>query len=316
MGEFEFIERIKRQFRCPDGVVGIGDDCAVIPMDSARDSLVSCDMLMEGVHFLRDDISPYQLGWKSAAVNISDVAAMGGRPEGTFLSIALPSDIDDKWKDEFVRGYKALSSKFSCPLLGGDTSASLSGICINVTVLGSCAHAAAKRRDMAQEGDAIYVSNYLGDSASGLQAILKRRQGYALNDEYKALIDKHYLPEPRVELSSILALRDDVHAMMDISDGVASDLRHILASSSVGAEVEISSLPCSELCIQFCAEYGFDPVEMALCGGEDYELLLTASASFDPAGLPLTRIGTIVSGSKIDWVGSSKDFQGYRHLGI
>ncbi|MBP5721838.1 MAG: thiamine-phosphate kinase, partial [Bacteroidales bacterium] len=173
-GEFELIEWIKGQFEVPEGILSIGDDCAVLPQATGMETLVTTDMLVEGVHFLLEDIDPYSLGWKSAAVNISDIAGMGGRPVGTFLSTALPKDLDDEFLKGFIRGYKDMSDRFGCPLLGGDTTASKDKLCISVTVLGECEAGRSRKRSAAQPGDLICVTGPLGDSAAGLKVVLEK----------------------------------------------------------------------------------------------------------------------------------------------
>jgi len=274
LGEFGLIERIQARFRTPDGVTGIGDDCAVLPQNTGRNTLVSTDMLVEGTHFLRNDIPPYDLGWKSAAVNLSDVAAMGGKPTGTFLSLALPADLDTDWIDAFMHGYADLSERFGTPLLGGDTTASPDRICINVTVLGECPYARARLRNAAQKGDVICVTGPLGDSAAGLKAIL---DGVERDLEIQRLIDRHYRPIPRVREGEELRLNLGVHAMMDISDGLASDLNHILNASEVGAQINVADIPMSIALKHCCQRFGWDPLELAVSGGEDYELLFTCT---------------------------------------
>lgn len=309
-GEFELIAALRARGGAErEGVTGIGDDCAVLPQRAGFESLVTTDMLMEGVHFLRLDADPFDLGWKSAAVNLSDIAAMGGSPVGTFLSFALPEDLNSHWVDRFADGYMAVSG--DCPLLGGDTTLSLDRICINVAVLGECPAGQSRKRSDARLGDGIYVTGPLGDSAGGLKVIM---EDLSRGEDERTLVHRHYHPVPRVEMGLALSSIKGVHAMMDISDGVASDLRHILDASNVGAEVEVAKVPLSE-CLRRCASrYLWDALELALCGGEDYELLFTADPlSQLPKGC--TRIGTIVSGADIKWLGSERDYShGFVHF--
>lgn len=274
LGEFGLIERIRVRFPAPQRAVGIGDDCAVVPQQNGQESLISTDMLIEGTHFLRDDITPYQLGWKSAAVNLSDIAAMGGKPTGTLLSLALPAGLEVAWVDAFLDGYAELSRRFDVPLLGGDTTASPDRICINVTVLGECPTRFARRRSDAKVDDLVCVTGPLGDSAAGLKAILK---GIQRDADVQTLIGKHYRPVPRVEEGQQLRLNLGVHAMMDISDGIGSDLQHILDASEVDADIDLKTIPLSLALKRVCARYGWDPVELAVSGGEDYELLFTCT---------------------------------------
>lgn len=172
LGEFGLIDRIRREFPAPEGVRGIGDDCAVIPEKDGMETLVSTDMLIDGVHFLLSEATPYQIGWKSAASNFSDIAAMGGTPVGSFLAFALPPDLQEGWVEGFLEGYRAISKKYGFPLLGGDTTASKDRLCICVTVLGEAPLGQSATRDAARPGDLICVTGTLGDSAAGLKAIL------------------------------------------------------------------------------------------------------------------------------------------------
>lgn len=309
-GEFGLIERIRSRFETPAGITGIGDDCAVIPQNSGEDTLVSTDMLVEGVHFLLEGISPWQLGWKSAAVNISDIAAMGGSPVGSFLSFALPRDISPQWIDGFLDGYGSISREYGVPLLGGDTTASESGLCISVTVMGKCPAGQGRRRNAAKVGDMICVTGPLGDSAAGLRAILS---GDTASDIAQLLVKRHCQPIPRVKEGLSLAGCGGVHAMMDISDGIGSDLRHILDESGVGAEVDVQAVPLSDELRTFCTERGLDALELAISGGEDYELLFTAEEGCNP-GIPFYRIGRITGESGIIWKGGDRDYNGFRHF--
>jgi len=306
IGEFGLIELIRKDVNVPFGITGIGDDCAIVPQKEGFDTLISTDMLIEGTHFLMSDVQANQLGWKSAAVNISDIAAMGGKPCGTFLSIALPKDMDVEWVKEFMAGFTICCEQYGAPLLGGDTTSTPDRMCISVTVMGSCPKGTSRCRDMAETGDLVCVTGTLGDSAAGLKAIL---EGW----KETALRERHYIPRPRVAEGLELATLSGVHAMMDISDGIASDLRHILDASGVGAEILLSGLPLSDELRSFCEKHGLDATEFATSGGEDYELLFTAAPG---TKLPewCTIIGKITSDMALKWIGSGKDFMGYRHF--
>lgn len=359
MGEFEFIDSIRKHFAVPDGFTGIGDDCAIIPRGDGLETLVTKDMLVEGVHFLLDRISAYDLGWKSAAVNISDIAAMGGTPVASFLSLALPSALiaDGPWLNEFIRGYRDLSTRFSCPLLGGDTTSSPDGLCIDVTVLGSAPAGHSVKRSGALDGDLVCVSGFLGDSGAGLKLLLgaapsapQACAGVAdggsagVCDEDSVgvgnggsaggcdedsvsdyLIGKHCRPVPRVEAGLALAGISGVHSMMDISDGIASDLRHILRASGLSALVECASLPFSKELLAVSKLHDWDPLELALTSGEDYELLFTISPeslgqveqALKVCGCHCYIIGKCFSGAEpghIEWSGTNRDFRGFRHF--
>lgn len=312
LGEFGLIEEISRSITPPPGILGIGDDCAVIPQLSGMETLVSSDMLIEGTHFLIDDISAYRLGWKSAAANISDIAAMGGRCTGSFLSYALPKGMQKEWMEEFFRGYNEVSSIYGCPLLGGDTTSSPDRLCISVTVIGECPAGSSRKRSDAREGDLICVTGPLGDSAAGLQVIL---QGCERDEDAQTLIERHYLPRPRIREGMAIASTEGAHAMMDISDGIGSDLRHILKASGCGAEIDTASIPMSEELKRKCSALGWDALKLAISGGEDFELLFTISEEAEKTlDIEHFVIGRISSGHELVWKGSDKDYTGYSHF--
>lgn len=312
LGEFGLIGSIRAGFPAPEGIQGIGDDCAVIPQESGSETLVSTDMLIEGSHFLMDDISPYQLGWKSAAVNFSDIAAMGGSPVGSFLAFALPKSLPDAWVEGFMEGYRAISTEYGFPLLGGDTTSSPDRLCICVTVLGKAAAGSSRKRSSARPGDLICVTGPLGSSGGGLEVILK---GLPRDEAAQHLVERHYLPRPRMDEGRRLAACDGVHAMMDISDGIGSDLRHILEESGVGAAVDVRSIPMEQELTDICGRHGLDPVWMATCGGEDYELLFTVDPAAEQAlDVPHSVIGHITEEQGLRWEGADKDYLGFRHF--
>ncbi len=307
LDEFSLIGQIRKDFPAAEGTKGIGDDCAIISQKDGMETLISTDMLIEGVHFLIDRISPFDLGWKSAAVNISDIAAMGGTPKATFLSIALPKNMSQNWIDDFLKGYHNISERYGVSLLGGDTTSSLNGVCINVTIQGECPKGKALTRSGARPGDLICVSGTLGDSAAGLKCLLSD------DKDWPELLQKHYRPEPRINEGLALSKMPGIGAAMDISDGIASDLRHILEESRVGAEVELSRIPISESLLKICRANDWDPYELALCGGEDYELLFTCRPdSIIP--IPHHQIGRITEGSSLKWIGSNKEYKGFSHF--
>lgn len=339
IGEFGLISRIAALFGglTPEGWQGIGDDCAIIPMGDDRSMVVTTDMLVEDIHFMRSAISPSDLGYKSLAVNVSDVSAMGATPVASLLSLALPSDIDVEWCDRFFEGYHSLG----VPLLGGDTTSSPKGVVINVTAIGICDNAHLKRRSDAVAGDIIVVTSALGDSAGGLRALLSgsaRDSGSVPCDacapsgaaaDLRQLVDIHHRPAPFVEQGQWLGRESGVHAMMDISDGVASDLRHILRASGVSARVDLAQIPTSDLLRRVCDAQGWDALQIAVEGGEDYALLCTIAASeFEDidrryrtkfAGMQLYAIGVIGNdatdhSAHIEWIGGRGDFAGFRHF--
>ena len=286
-GEFDFIADIRQIFaRVPkNGFEGIGDDCAVLPIGD--EALVfTSDMLNEGIHFLTDKSSAYQIGYKSLMVNISDVAAMGARPVATLLSLALPEERFGEWSKEFMRGYHKASRKYGVKLVGGDTTKSESGVCVNVAAIGRAPLSNIKRRSVAKVGDVVMVTGKLGASAAGLRDVLA---GKLTTRNAKI----HLMPEARVAEGMWLGEQAEVHAMMDISDGIASDLQHILISSKKGAVVVEQNLPVVKGAT----------INDAFCGGEDYELLFTvdrrkadelARRFEEKFGKPLYNIGRVV----------------------
>ncbi len=305
---------------------GIGDDCAIIPVSDSESWVVSTDMLMEGSHFLFDQISPQELGYKTLAVNISDISAMGATPLGSFLSIAVNHKIDQKWMENFSMGYNKASEICATPLLGGDTVSTSGEIALNVTVIGKSNNQHIKRRNTAQPGDAIFVLNDLGDSAGGLRIIQTQPRPYF--PEQIPLIQRHYTPPILVQEAQWLGSLPEVHAMMDISDGIAKDLRHILQASGVGAEINISKIPTSTSLQTLCKKKGYDILELALCGGEDYTLLITVENNFKDKFSSLFYkkfgylpycIGHITPyAEKLCWIDNqgvplNRDFYGYIH---
>ena len=314
-GEFGFIDYIKTNFPTPKDAIGIGDDCAVMPSGDGE-LLFSTDLLMEGVHFLRNESSAEDIGWKAAAVNLSDIAAMGGTPVATFLSIALPKDAQGDWAERFIEGYAQISRMYDVPLLGGDTTSSLRDIAVNVGILGRCPSGKRAMRSGAKPGETIYVTGHLGDSAGGLQAILK---GIDRNDMVQTLIARHKRPVPRVNEGRALMDSGKVGAMMDISDGIASDLRHIMKASGVGAVVRLDRIPCSQELHEVCKGHGWDIYELATSGGEDFELLLTGPEGLEnELDIPLYPIGHITSGNELKWTidneEADQEFIGYKHF--
>jgi thiamine-monophosphate kinase len=306
IGEFGLIRRFSPPFLAPlaVGELGIGDDCAVLPQADGSALLVTTDMLVEDVHFLRRAIPPADLGWKSLAVNLSDIAAMGGSPHAAFLSLALPRDVEVTWLDSFFDGLKELADATGTELLGGDTTSSPERVVVNVAVLGSARPERIKLRSAARPGDAVCVTGLLGDSGGGLELVRPAR-GAADNDEAELL--RAHWAAPALAEGAWLAARVEVRAMMDVSDGIDSDLRRIGERSGCGALVDLARLPVSPALSRVGARRGWDLDRLAAAAGEDYCLLL----SVDPAGMealaadfaealgrPLAVIGTITDNAE------------------
>ncbi len=256
--------------------------------------LTTTDLLIEQVHFRREWTDLKSLGRKSVAVNVSDIAAMGGTPRHLFLGLGLPADADLGELDHFVAGFLEAAGEYGASLAGGDTCRSPGPLMISVTAQGSVPESRLVRRGGAGPGDAIYVSGTLGDSALGLA----RLQAGEAVDPF--LVRRHHDPTARVELGRALAKAGIPSAMIDLSDGLLADLGHILEASDAGARIELEALPLSEAFREALAD---EPglIDLALAGGEDYELLFTVPAGEEPAlarlaaslALPLSRLGQI-----------------------
>jgi thiamine-monophosphate kinase len=299
-GETGFIHYLQQQFSVNSPLVGIGDDCAVIPMTKDMAWLVTTDALIEGVHFLKEKIGASQLGYKTIAVNVSDIAAMGGEPRYAFLSIALPKNTDCNWLNQLVQGMKEACQLWNISLLGGDTVGSKNDLFLNITLIGTAHPQKIKYRHQAQVGDMICLTNDVGNAGGGLKALQNQ---LSLNADVQYLIDAHFHPQPSTEQGKWLASHSAVHAMMDISDGLDCDLRRLIKASQCGAMIEITQLPISKALLQVSQEQHWVAFDIALTGGEDYCLLLTIAqdqlqslqSSFHAIfGKPLYAIGQII----------------------
>lgn len=278
-GEDQFVESLAKLFPSSKGIKGIGDDTAVIPAEGDRAWLVTTDALVEGVHFLKEQISAKDLGYKTVAVNVSDITAMGGDSHYAFLSIAVPRSIGSSWAYEVIEGLKEACDKWHIQLLGGDTVGSKGDLFINLTLIGSAAKSRIKYRDSAQAGDVIAVTGYLGDSGGGFRALQTKIE---INPDARYLIKAHFRPEPFPEQGKWLASHPAVHAMMDISDGLDCDLKRLLKMSKKGAFIDINQIPISPSLSTVSKEKGWDALQLSLTGGEDYCLLCTVdSKSFE-----------------------------------
>lgn len=307
IGEFGFIRRMTRGgIIRPEGVLkAVGDDAAVFQSDPDRVSLVTTDLLVERVHFLRDCISGQDLGHKALAVNLSDIAAMGGEPREAFISIGIPDDCSLDYLDAFYEGMKTLADRYNINLLGGDTTGSRQDFIVNIAVIGLADPWEIRYRDTARAGDIVCVTGNLGDSRAGLHLLLEASTENA--EWFQPLIKAHNRPEPAVSEGRFMAETDGVHALIDVSDGLSSDLAHILEESGVGGKIQADKLPISLDMEHFCRRLGFDPIDWALSGGEDYVLLCTLApdrasgiqeAFLARFGRPLHAIGDITTSGK------------------
>jgi thiamine-monophosphate kinase len=310
--EQQWIEKIAKGQRIGkhrDLLLGIGDDAALWKPRRGYEAILTCDWFLEGSHFLRDKYPPDSVGWKCLARAISDIAAMGGAPSCFLLSLALPESAtrgkarNSSWLDQFLRGLRRASRRFGCVLAGGDLTRTRE-ILINITVIGQVTAGRAVLRSGAVPGDSIFVSGRLGEADLGLRLLREGRSGRSQADRF---LRKHLYPEPRLALGEFLARRKLATSMMDISDGLSSDLPRLCAASQVGARIEAAKLPVPILPEGKSARR-LDLVDLALNGGDDYELLFTVKRrnlariprSF--GGVALTEIGEITSGKAIQFV--------------
>ena len=273
--EAELIEKIRQRFPRIKAEVGIGDDAAVVALPDGWSALLCSDLLVENSHFQRESHPPDSIGYKAIAVNVSDIGAMGGIPTQCLLSLALPADIEDLWVDAFLDGISAACIQFDVELVGGDSS-SADHIFVDVLMMGKVETGRAVGRNGARDGDLVYVTGDLGGSSLGLSLIDSKGVKHPA-------VHRHLSPEPRHRVGHRVASK--ASAMIDLSDGLSVDLGHILTESGVSARIERDRIPCHP---------GAD-MELALHGGEDYELIITSTGlPAEVDGIELTRIGKIV----------------------
>jgi thiamine-monophosphate kinase len=298
LGEGEFLRRIRRRFQTSGTTLGIGDDTAVFEMPSGCSILFCSDLVAENTHFIRDLHPPDAVGYKAVAVNVSDIGAMGGTPLHFTVSLAAPGDLEMEWLDGFYDGVEKACREFEVSLVGGDSS-SASAIFVDVAMIGSVRTGAAVKRSGARPGDGVFVTGTLGSSLHGLTLL---RAG----DRESAAVKRHLYPQPRHRVGAVVAA--DAHAMIDVSDGLSTDLTHIAEESSVSIKIYKDKLP---------AAAGAAETEV-LHGGEEYELIIVAPdlpAIVD--GVSLTRIGEVVpstTGNLVFLDGSPLLPQGWQHF--
>jgi thiamine-monophosphate kinase len=272
---------------------GIGDDCAILQIPAGNQTLVTTDFSLEGVHFRREWHPPEAVGHRCLTRGLSDIAAMGGTPIAAFLSLALPPDLRQSWVDQFVKGLLKLADRFNVSLAGGDTAQSPGGVLADIVVVGSVPKGKAILRSHARPGDSIYVTGALGGAAATLKLLFSGRK------LRPADFPRHFHPTPRIEVGRWLLEKDLASAMIDLSDGLSTDLGHICEESGVGAEVQANAVPCAAI---GKPAHKVD-LQFALHGGDDYELLFTAPTRkrlpARIAGVDITRIGRITRSKQV-----------------
>ena len=279
LGEFGLIERIKRALpqSSSEVVVGIGDDVAVLKGAGPEYLLATCDIQVENVHFLRSAITPYQLGRRIAAINVSDIAAMGGAPQWALVSLALPPDLETDFVDALYQGMQEELGRGGAAIVGGNLSRMEQAVAIDLCLLGKVLPENLLLRSGACRGDLIMVTGTLGDSRAGLELV--REPGLFVSEECRRQAGtRHLTPQPRLPEGQVLGCSGLVHAMADVSDGLLADLGHICRASRVGAEIWLGNLPVGTAAREVAQATGQDALNWALSGGEDYELLFTVAS--------------------------------------
>jgi thiamine-monophosphate kinase len=311
--EFDFIASLQQRvtasaLKHESLIAGIGDDAAVFRSGAGKENVITADLLVEDIDFRRATTPPFLLGHKALAVSLSDIAAMGARPLWSLVSIGVPEDV---WQTQFVNhfydGLLELANHYGVQLIGGDTSRTNESIVIDSVVAGECAAGTAVKRSGARPGDQIFVTGSLGAAAAGLRLIERgahlAEQNLADEDSQKLdhVLIRQLRPEPRVGWGIVLGEERIATAMIDLSDGLSSDLNQLCAASGVGALIDSSLLPVDNRVVELCGRRALDPLQLALHGGEDFELLFTVKAA-DVARLPrrvdgveIKRIGEVTN---------------------
>jgi thiamine-monophosphate kinase len=328
IGELKLIQRIADNYRSSLSsiVTGIGDDAAALRISENNILLTTCDLLLEDVHFNLNFTDSYQLGRKSLAVNLSDIAAMGGTPLFFLVSLALPPHLPIEFIDDLYRGMTDLADEFDTKLVGGDTNTSPDKLMINITLLGEANPDHLLKRSGAQVGDSIFVTGTLGDAALGF-FILEFDKNMNRPYSHNTLTYKHLSPYPRIKEGISIAENRLASAMIDISDGLLIDLRRILTLSKLGATIYIPQLPLSKEFKQYQGKLKHNKIDFALKGGEDYELLFTSPQNKEKEllklgqtlGVPINKIGEVNSSEELVILDQNHksypiDDQGYDHF--
>jgi thiamine-monophosphate kinase len=280
--------------------LGIGDDAALISGTPGYEMVLTCDWFLEGTHFLRNKHPADAVGWKCLARAVSDIAAMGAIPRCFLLSLALPRELTSSWLYDFLGGLRRAAKGFGCSLAGGDTTERRE-VLINVTVVGEVRRGREVQRSGARPGDIIYVSGRLGEAELGLQLLREGKRGLNMREPR---LRKHLYPDPRLELGRWLSEKRLANAMMDLSDGLSSDLRRLCEASKVGAVIRSDFLPTIRA-TKLDRNHGGGPLELALHGGDDYELLFTVSKSKatrlprSVGGVAITPIGEVTRAREV-----------------
>jgi thiamine-monophosphate kinase len=314
IGEFSLIASIRRRMEGkypPEVALGIGDDCAILHPQAGMEWVITTDTQLEDVHFRRAWLTPYQIGWRAMAVNLSDIAAMGAQPFAALAALALPSSTEASFFEQLLDGLCDLGLRCQCPLIGGNLARDPARLAVTLTVLGHVPSHQAVLRGGAKAGDEIWVSGQLGGSAAGLRTFL---HPISLAEPVCMALRRRYTqPQPRVREAIVLRASGCLTSMIDLSDGLAGDLGHVCAESGVGAQIVAAALPLQAGVQEVAVALGEDALELALRGGEDFELCCTArpgmlspmvDAFRAQFGISLTRVGTMTAAPALQLVRS------------
>jgi thiamine-monophosphate kinase len=317
LSEKKLIKQIRRDARKGEDcrgdsvVAGIGDDCAVLRVPPGHELLVTTDFSIEKVHFRRDWHPPELVGRRCLTRGLSDIAAMGGEPRAAFLSLAVSRDVPQRWVDRFFKGLLDLAEEFKVPLAGGDTAQSAGGIQADIVVVGSVPKGKAVLRSGATAGEQIYITGALGRSAAVLAQLEKSKPaGVEYSGDSAKDFSRHSQPQARVAVGQWLRQKGLASAMIDLSDGLSTDLEHICEESRVGAEIEAEAIPRAQFGLKFGSKLGLGKkrvaLEFALHGGDDYELLFTSAMPVpsEVAGVRVTRIGRTTRSAGMRLIGA------------
>ncbi len=329
LGEAALIERIRQRVpTAPDWVlVGIGDDAAVVEPQRGTLDVLTTDTLVEGVHFDHAFVSPWDLGHKTLAVNLSDLAAMGAAPRVALLSLVLPATMAAPALDALIDGMLALADQHGVALVGGNITRSTGPLMLGVTAVGSVRRRRVLTRAGGHPGDELWVTGAVGAGAAGLACLQRDPSGPAASDrDLAACVAQYRHPEPRVRIGMLLGRNKAARAAVDLSDGLADGLRQLTSSSGVGATVDGSAVPIAAGARQWFEAQGLDPLEGALAGGDDYELLVAVPRAHRrrfaairklTRGVPFTRIGELTKAPEVVLRTTSGDRPlpaGYEHF--
>ncbi len=312
LGEFPLIERITGRLPAylDDVYVGVGDDVAVLELDPETYQLATCDIQVEGIHFLTQSITPYQLGRKAAAINLSDIAAKGGIPQHCLVSLALRPELEVSWVEALYDGLREEIAAYGADIVGGNMSKTEGPIVVDLFLLGRVRREEVLLRSGARPGDRVLVTGWLGEAAAGL-ALIRQAELAVEKEEADRLRDAYLTPTPRIREGRAIASDGRTSAMIDLSDGLSSDIGHICEKSDVGVRLWAERLPISEATQRVAELMGRADWALAVGGGEDYELCFTASREAErglvalvgeATGTRVTCVGEVLPGDAGRWI--------------